>query len=421
MSTEVDIEDLLRRVAPQVLGVLIRHHGQVDACEDAVQEALLAAAIQWPDQGVPGQPTAWLVTVAGRRLTDMWRSEHARHRREDAVTAQIPSHEQLVRASDEDDAARYDDTLTMLLLCCHPTLTRASQVALTLRIVGELTTAQIARALLVSESTMAQRISRAKQSVVAAGATFRLPSRDERADRLAAVLHVLYLIFNEGYTATSGPDLQRVELTAEAIRLTRALHGAIPHHGEVTGLLALMLLTNARHAARCGPDGDLVPLAEQNRDLWDRDAIAEGVELVSRTLATSALGEYQIQAAIAAIHAEARSIEDTDWRQIHVLYRILDRIAPNPIVTLNRAVATAMVHGPQAGLDLLAGIEDDKRTAGHHRVDAVRAHLLEMNEDPAAAREHYERAARRATSGPEQRYLLAQAARLAARVEPHTP
>lgn len=413
VSDNGDIEGLLRQAAPQALGALIRHHGQVDACEDAVQEALLAATIQWPEQGVPQQPIAWLVTVAGRRLTDMWRSERARHNREDAFTAYVPRHQQVVPGPHDDDSSQYDDTLTMLLLCCHPALSPASQVALTLRVVGGLTTAQVASAFLVSESTMAQRISRAKQTVAAAGGRFHLPSREERRDRLAAVLRVLYLIFNEGYTASSGPDLQLPELSAEAIRLTRALHRAMPQHGEVSGLLALMLLTDARRTARCGPDGAFIPLAEQDRGRWDREAIEEGVALISQALARSPLGEFQLQATIAAIHAEAPSTGDTDWRQILVLYRILDRIAPNPIVTLNRAVATAMVHGPHAGLEVLAGVENDKRTARNHRTAAVRAHLLELAGDQKGARESYLIAARQTTSQPEQRYLHARAARLA--------
>jgi RNA polymerase sigma factor (sigma-70 family) len=386
-----DVEDLLRRLAPRVLGTLVRRHGQFDACEDAVQEALLAAAVQWPGQGVPDEPAGWLVTVAGRRLTDQWRSDAARRQRELVVgTAPEP---------DEDLNRHVDDTLKLLFLCCHPELSAPSQVALTLRAVGGLTTAEIAGAFLVPEATMAQRISRAKQKIKGLG----FP---DGAERVPAVLHVLYLIFNEGYNATSGPDLQRVELTAEAIRLTREVRLLLPDDGEVTGLLALMLLTDARRATRTTADGALVPLAEQDRSRWDRARIEEGVALVSHTLATAAPGPYQLQAAIAAIHDEAPSTEETDWPQVLVLYRILDRMAPNPVVTLNRAIATAMVHGPAAGLDLLASLDEDKRMAGHHRLDAVRAHLLDLAGEHEQAREHYRRAARRTFSIPEREYLL---------------
>ncbi|HYQ63216.1 RNA polymerase sigma factor [Actinophytocola sp.] len=385
------VEDLLRRLAPRVLGTLVRRHGQFDACEDAVQEALLAASVQWPAEGVPREPAGWLVTVAGRRLTDQWRSEAARRRRELAVSTEP--------APEEDVAKHVDDTLRLLFLCCHPELSPPSQVALTLRAVGGLTTAEIANAFLVPESTMAQRISRSKQKIKGHG----FP---EGPERLPAVLHVLYLIFNEGYNATSGPDLQRVELTEEAIRLTREVHALMPADGEVAGLLALMLLTDARRATRTSPDGALVPLAEQDRTRWDRARIAEGVALVSRTLAESAPGPYQLQAAIAAIHDEAPSTEATDWRQILVLYTILDRMSPNPMVTLNRAIATAMVQGPRAGLDLLASLDKDRRVAGHYRLDAVRAHLLDLAGEHEQAREHYRKAAKRTFSLPEREYLL---------------
>ncbi|MFC4854368.1 RNA polymerase sigma factor [Actinophytocola glycyrrhizae] len=385
------VEDLLRGLAPRVLGTLVRRHGQFDACEDAVQEALLAASVQWPEQGTPREPAGWLVTVAGRRLTDQWRSEAARRQRELAVS---------VEPAQEDDLNRHvDDTLKLLFLCCHPELSAPSQVALTLRAVGGLTTAEIASAFLVPEATMAQRISRAKQKIKDRG----FP---EGPERLPAVLHVLYLTFNEGYNATSGPDLQRVELTAEAIRLTREVRRLVPDDGEVTGLLALMLLTDARRATRTAEDGALVPLAEQDRTRWDQDRIKEGVALVTETLATAAPGPYQLQAAIAAIHDEAPSTEDTDWPQILVLYQILDRMAPNPMVTLNRAIATAMVHGPVAGLDLLKSLDEDKRVAGHHRLDAVRAHLLDLAGQHEQAREYYRKAAKRTFSIPEREYLL---------------
>jgi RNA polymerase sigma factor (sigma-70 family) len=409
-------ERLLRELAPQVLGALVRRYGHFDRCEDAVQEALLAAAVQWPGQGVPANPRGWLVTVAARRLTDQWRSDQARQRREATLAAQLPAGEALAPGpGDQDHPPDRDDTLTLLVMCCHPALSPASQIALTLRAVGGLTTAQIARAFLVPEATMAQRISRAKQRIKRAGAAFRLPPEPERAERLRVVLQVLYLIFNEGYTATSGPDLHRVELTAEAIRLTRAVRELLPDDGEVAGLLALMLLTDARRPARTRADGTLVPLAEQDRRLWIRPSIAEGVALLTPALASTPVGPYQVQAAIAAVHAEAERAQDTDWRQILALYELLERIAPNPMVRLNRAVATAMVRGPEAGLGLLRTLEGDARVAGHHRLEAVRAHLQELAGDHQAARASYQLAASRTTSVPERRYLQDRAARLAPR------
>ena len=412
MNGPSEVEGLLRELAPQVLGVLVRRHGQFDLCEDAVQEALLAAAVQWPAEGVPERPRGWLVTVASRRMTDQIRGESARRRREEAVATASPADELVAPAADADAPAAADDTLTLLFLCCHPALSPPSQVALTLRAVGGLTTAQVARAFLVPEATMAQRISRAKQTIKAAGARFALPPPAERAERLRVVLQVLYLIFNEGYAASSGPDLQRADLTAEAIRLARELHRLLPDDGEVAGLLALLLLTDARRPARSRPDGSLVPLAEQDRSRWNADAIAEGVALISATLARAQLGPYQLQAAIAAVHDEAATAADTDWRQILVLYELLAQVAPSPVVTLNHAVALAMVRGPRAGLELLATLDDDARMAGSHRLDAVRAHLLELAGDTAAARERYRAAARRTTSLPEQRYLESRAARL---------
>ena len=397
------VEDLLHRLAPQVLGALVRRYGRFDACEDAVQEALLAAALQWPVEGEPDNPSGWLITVASRRLTDQLRSEHARRQREETLASEVAPGE----AVDE------DDTLTLLFMCCHPALSPPSQLALTLRAVGGLTTAQIASAFLVPEATMAQRISRAKQRIRATEIPFGMPPGPEWPERLRVVLHVLYLIFNEGYTATSGPDLQRLELTREAIRLTREVRRLLPDDGEVAGLLALMLLTDARRAARTRPDGALVPLAKQDRALWDRGLIGEGVDLVSDTLARAPLGPYQVQAAIAAIHDEAPRAQDTDWPQILALYDVLERLSPNPMVTLNRAVAVAMVHGPQAGLRLLETLDDDDRVAAHHRLEVVRGHLLEMAGDHAAATTSYRTAARRTTSLPERRYLEGRAARLA--------
>jgi RNA polymerase sigma factor (sigma-70 family) len=412
VRTDAGTERLLRDLAPQVLGAVVRRYGHFDAAEDAVQEALLAAATQWPAQGVPDRPRGWLITVASRRLTDQLRSDEARRRREAAAVMAEPAGPTTVMPDDE-RASGQDDTLTLLFLCCHPELTPASQLALTLRAVGGLTTGEIARAFLVPESTMAQRISRAKQRIAAAGARFTAPPAGEWAGRLRVVLHVLYLMFNEGYAATSGGETSRPELTAEAIRLTRAVHRLLPDDGEVAGLLALMLLTEARRPARCEPGGALVPLAEQDRARWDRKQIDEGLALVTGALTTAPLGPYQVQAAIAAVHAEAATAAETDWPQILALYNLLERITPSPVVTLNRAVAVAMVHGPGAALDLLAALEADDRMAGHHRLAAVRAHCHELGGDRDAAAAEYRAAARTATSLPERRYLEARAARLA--------
>jgi RNA polymerase sigma factor (sigma-70 family) len=404
LTTSTQVEDLLRTLAPQALGVLVRRYDRFDVCEDAVQEALIAAARGWPGQGLPESPRAWLITVASRRVVDELRSEQARRGREEKAALQTPP--------DEEPAPEEDDTLTLLFLCAHPALSPPSQVALTLRAVGGLTTAEIARAFLVAEATIAQRISRGKQRIKESGIPFELPADPERADRLRVVLHVLYLIFNEGYTASSGPELGRGELTREAIRLARKLRRLLPDDGEVAGLLALMLLTEARRPARTRRDGSLVPLAEQDRGLWDQDLIAEGRGLVTDALSRTPVGPYQLQAAIGAVHADAARAEDTDWPQILALYELLERVSPNPMVTLNRAVAVAMVHGPDAGLALLRTLDDDERVADHHRLHAIRAHLLELEGDTAAARRSYEEAARRTTSVPEQRYLESRAARL---------
>ncbi|WP_284977355.1 DUF6596 domain-containing protein [Arthrobacter sp. efr-133-TYG-104] len=396
------IEDLLRTLAPQVLGVLLRKHGQFDACEDAVQEALLDASIQWPS-GLPENPRAWLLTVASRRLVDAWRSESARRTREErAASMEVDPHGLY--------APEADDTLTLMFLCCHPALSAPSQLALTLRAVGGLTTAEIASAFMVPEATMGQRISRAKQGIQKAGARFHLPPPSERKARLGVVLQVLYLIFNEGYAASSGPSLQREDLTAEAIRLTRLLEEAAPGEGEGVGLLALMLLTDSRRAARTLADGTPVPLAEQDRRLWNHGQIGEGIALLTSVLGRSGPGPYQVQAAIAAVHAEADSDTETDWPQILALYSVLEAIAPSPVVTLNRAVAVAKVEGPAAGLSALSGL--DAALGRTHRLDAVRAHLLELSGSPAEARAAYLAAAKKTGSLQERRYLMGKVAAL---------
>ncbi len=408
------IEHLLRDLAPQVLGAVARRHGDFAAAEDAVQEALIAAAAQWPAGGVPENPRGWLYHVALRRITDHLRSEMARRRREDAVASEVWAEWAFVPPPDEEVGMDEDDTLVLLFMCCHPALTPASAIALTLRAVGGLTTAQIASAFLVPEATMAQRISRAKQSIKASGVPFSMPAGAERAERLGAVLHVLYLVFNEGYTSSAGPDLHRTDLSNEAIRLARAVHALLPDEAEVAGLLALMLLTDARRAARTGPAGELIPLDEQDRTLWDRRLINEGVALVSDALARGPVGPYQLQAAVAAVHDEAPRAEDTDWPQVLALYGVLERMSDNPMVSLNRAVAAAMVHGPAAGLELLEALDADPRLRGHHRLDAVRAHLHETAGDAERAVAHYRAAAERTASAPERNYLLVKAARLAA-------
>ncbi|MGB8945809.1 MAG: sigma-70 family RNA polymerase sigma factor [Streptomyces sp.] len=411
MTPQGEVEDLLRLHAPQVLGALLRRYGHFGEAEDAVQEALLAAARQWPEQGVPENPRGWLIRVASRRLMDQLRSDEARRRREEEAAQLSPRDTFTAPAPGESRAPSDDDTLTLLFLCCHPALSPAAQVALTLRAVGGLTTAEIARAHLVPEATMAQRISRAKAKVK--GVPFRQPGPADRDQRLAVVLQVLYLIFNEGYTATSGSALHRADLAREAIRLTRSVRTLLPEEGAVTGLLALMLLTEARSAARTGPHGELVPLDEQDRSCWDRRAIEEGCALVEQALSQGPAGAYQLQAAIAALHDEAERADDTDWPQILALYDILVRRIPEPMALLSRAVAVAMVHGPRAGLAEVAELED--RLTGHHRLDAVRAHLLERAGETDAAHAAYQLAARRTLSIPETRYLQMRAARLLSR------
>ncbi|KQU67975.1 RNA polymerase sigma factor [Phycicoccus sp. Root101] len=397
-----EVEDLLRTLAPQVLGALARRTGDFDASEDAVQEALIVAADRWPRDGIPERPRGWLLQTAQRKLVDHWRSDDARRRRERLTTAR-----EVVGGP---EVVNHDDTLTVLLLCCHPALTPASAIALTLRAVGGLTTAQVASAFLVPEATMAQRISRAKATIRAAGATFEEPGAEELPQRVRSVLRVLYLVFNEGYAASSGEGVHRTDLTDEAIRLTRAAHRLLPAEPEVTSLLALMLLTDARRSARTTPAGDLVPLAEQDRRLWDRDKIREGTALLDGTLGAGRgfIGEYQVQAAIAAVHDRAEKAAATDWPQVLALQGMLEDLTANPLVTLSRAVATANVHGPEAGLAVLDGLGE--RLDGSHRFDAVRAHLLELagcDEEAAAA---YRKAAARATNLQEQRHLSARAA-----------
>lgn len=406
----IPIEQLLRELAPQVVGAVTRRFRDFAAAEDAVQEAMIAAYAQWPQEGIPDNPRGWLIQVASRRLTDQLRSEMARREREIAVAREA---ETMTPTLDLDHADMDpDDTLILLFMCCHPALTSSSAIALTLRAVGGLTTAEIANAFLVPEATMAQRISRAKQSIKASGVPFRLPLPEERNGRLPSVLHTLYLIFSEGYVSSVGPQLQRLDLSQEAIRLTRSIKSLLPDDAEVTGLLALMLLTDARRLARTGAAGELIPLDKQDRTCWDRAEISEGTELLTLALSKGAVGLYQLQAAVAAVHDEAARAEDTDWPQILALYELLNRVAPGPMVTLSHAIAAAMVHGPGKGLELLKALDSDTRLAAHYRLDAVRGHLLEMMGDDAGAIRHYRAAAARTTSVPERNYLIAQAAQL---------
>ena len=408
-TPEITIEPLLRELAPQVLGVVARRFRDFSSAEDAVQEAMLAAFKQWPQEGIPENPRGWLIRGASRRMTDTVRSEMARRQRETAMaTEEVPTIEPAELETDMDP----EDTLVLLFMCCHPALSTSSTIALTLRAVGGLTTAEIANAFMVPEATMAQRISRAKQSIKASKVPFRLPTPQERRERLPAVLHVLYLIFSEGYASSIGAHLQRLDLAGEAIRLTRSARALLAEDAEIAGLLALMLLTNARRAARTGPHEELIPLDKQNRSLWDRAEITEGTDLLTLALSKGAVGLYQLQAAIAAVHDEATRPEDTDWPQILALYELLQRVAPSPVVTLNHAIAVAMVHGPERGLERLRALDSDERLAGHYRLDAVRGHLFEMLGDLERAVQHYRTAATKTTSLPEQNYLMTQAARL---------
>jgi len=408
VSTAGSTEGLLRELAPRVLGAVVRRYGDFADAEDAAQEALLAAATMWPGDGAPDRlpdnPLGWLVRVASRRMVEAYRRDDARRRREDLAASWS--------LAPPDPAPADDDTLILMFMCCHPSLTAASAIPLTLRAVGGLTTREIAAAFLVPEATMAQRISRAKAKVKASDEPFSLPSPDQRAERLRSVLHVLYLLFNEGYASSSGPDLARTDLSGEAIRLARGVRAALPEEPEVAGLLALMLLTDARRPARARADGELIPLAEQDRSLWDRPLIGEGVALITEALRRGQVGEYQVQAAIAAVHDRAARHADTDWPEVLSLYGLLERMTGNPMVTLNRAVAAAMAHGPSAGLALLDGLGD--RLGDHHRLHAVRAHLLELAGDTATAIVEFRAAAARTTNLREQHYLTTNAARLAA-------
>ena len=416
-ALDPQVEHLLRELAPQVLGAVIRRFHDFASAEDAVQEALIAAITQWPQQGVPDNPRGWLIQVASRRMTDQLRSDTARRLRETAVMLES---ERVAPAVDLEPEMNHDDTLILFFMCCHPALTSSSAIALTLRAVGGLTTGEIAHAFMVPEATMAQRISRAKQSIKTSGVPFSMPTQQEQAQRLRSVLHVLYLIFNEGYTSSTGPHLQRLELSQEAIRLTRSIHKLLPENSEVAGLLALMLLTDARRSARTGAGGELIPLDKQDRTRWDQTEISEGIALLTAALSKGSLGIYQIQAAIAAVHDEAARPEDTDWPQILALYELLKSTSDNPMVVLNHAIAAAMVHGPSKGLELLTALDADPRLTERHRLDAVRAHLLEMAGDHPAAITLYRRAAGRTTSIPERNYLTAQAARLSENIDNQT-
>ncbi|MET7421079.1 DUF6596 domain-containing protein [Dactylosporangium sp. NPDC005555] len=392
-----------RREAPHVLGALLRKYGDLGDCEEALQDAAEAATAQWPVEGMPDSPRAWLITVASRRLIDQVRADSARVRRETLDAAARP--DAAPDAASGDTSGDADDTLRLFFLCCHPALTRPSQVALCLRSVAGLGVEQIAAAYLVPARTMTQRLTRARTALRQAGARFDMPSERDLPGRVAAVIDVCHLVFTEGYARTSGAALLDVRLAEEAIRLVRQLHAALPDHAEVAGALALMLLTHARSPARVDRAGDLVPLAAQDRSLWQRAAITEGVGLLELTLPRGHVGRFQLQAAIAAVHAEAATYEETDWLQISVLYDMLSRVAPGPAVTLNHAVAVAMAHDPAAGLAMLEPLLTDPAMQRHHRLHAVRAHLLDLNGDPAAAQEHYRTAARLTTSLPEQRYL----------------
>ncbi|MFE6649044.1 RNA polymerase sigma factor [Nocardioides sp. NPDC057772] len=410
--TEAIQQDLLRDLTPQVVAIVTRRCGDFDTAEDAVQEALVEAVRTWPERGIPEQPRGWLVTTAMRRLLDAKRREARRRDRERADHLAEPEGQ---------ETSAVDDSLDVLLLCCHPSLTPASAVALTLRAVGGLTTRQIAHAYLVPEKTMAQRISRAKATIK--GRSLGIDGTADLAARIPAMLKVLYLLFNEGYVATDGDRLQRVDLCAEAIRLARLARTALTRvtgtgHGELGGLLALMLLLDARRPARVDAHGAVVPLADQDRSLWRSETSREGIALVDSVIGTGRPGTYQVQAAIAALHNRAPSAEETDWLQITALYGLLERVAPGPIVTLNKAVAVGYADGPGPALALLDDLlrdcarHGDAGFADHPRVSAVRAHLLELAGDLDGAAAAYELASARATNLAERRFLTSKAAAL---------
>lgn len=408
-ADQAELEATLRAAAPRVLAALTRRHGDFDQCEDAAQEALLEASVQWRQHGIPAQPAGWLITVANRRLMDSWRSDTARRRRELNDHLRTPDDHWI---DNDQESEPTDDTLQLLIMCCHPGLTPPAQVALTLRAVGGLTTAGVAAALLITETTAAQRISRAKQLIKKSGARLELPGLAAYQDRLRVVLQVLYLIFNEGHTASSGPELQRPDLAAEAIRLTRVLQRADPHDPEISGLLALMILTHARRDTRTGPDGGLIPADRQDRTRWRVGEIAEGTALIQETLQHGRLGPYQVEAAIAAVHAEADSVQTTDWEQILELYRLLAAIDPGPMVTLGMAVATAMVDGPQQAIALVEPLADDRHLGDHHRRLSVLGHLYELADDHGRAEEYYRAALARSRNTTEQDYLRDRIGRL---------
>jgi RNA polymerase sigma factor (sigma-70 family) len=398
-----ELESILRELTPSVLGALVRRYRDLEACEDAVQEALLTAATQWGRDGRPDNARAWLIQVASRRMTDRVRAEASRRKRDAVVVSLVPAEAQA-------ELVALDDTLDLFTMCCHPSLSKSSAIALTLRAVGGLTTAEIARAFLVPEATMGQRLSRARASIKTSNVPIEVPEPAERKARLGAVMHVLYLIFSEGYVASSGTDVHRVDLSNEAIRLARLLHDVVPEDPEVTGLLALMLLTDARREARTGPVGELIPLDVQDRALWNRELIDEGAALIGSAFERGAVGPYQLQAAIASLHDEATSTETTDWPQILLLYGALLRLNDHPMAALNHAIAVAMVEGAEAGLVQLETL--DAKLGGHYRLDATRAHLLERAARRDEAIAAFERAAAKTASLPEREYLRVKAARL---------
>jgi RNA polymerase sigma factor (sigma-70 family) len=410
-------EDVFRAESGRVLGALMRRFGDLDLAEDAYQDACLSALETWPRDGIPHNPGAWLTTASRNKALDRLRREQQRLGRETEslglrldrpAEPTAPPSDQLADLGDPTTVLDDDDQLRLLFLCCHPALGEQAQVALTLRTVGGLTTVEIARAFLVPESTMAQRIVRAKRKIVGAGIPFRLPEGTELGERTAAVLHVVYLVFNEGYAASEVTDdapLVRVDLCEEALRLSALLHRLLPDDAEVMGLAALLMLHDARRATRTDDAGRLVPLAEQDRGRWDRERIRLAVAMVERALRTGPVGPYQIEASIAALHAEAPTYETTDWPQIVALYGLLEQALPGPMVRLNRAVALAMVDGPDAGLAVVDEIADGGELADHHRLHAVRAHLLENAGRADEAMAEYDRAAVLTTSAPERNYL----------------